>query len=387
MVRGTYGGECVELHSVYITDRGGRTRVAQLVDLTQVQWSRHRDEMSEANVIIQGAACSAQADILANIEPKRSEMVIYRGDKRVWEGPVNLVGWHQDWVEINAHDIMDYVYARPLSREWDNSYGSASGVTEVTTRMETIFNYEFTTEFTYAGDTGTVHVPAWESITPPANVQPYAVFHHFANEARTSAKTTAFQMTVGEHLDNYARSGGIDYTVVGRALHVWDVNRSIGQTRLLTEADFFGEVIVTAYGADHASIAFTVAQDGRFGGAGDDNSYYGPWAKIFTVFDEDDTNPPTQADLNSQAKRNLYGRTPVPVEVRVPDSSGIRLGPGLTLDDLVPGTHIPLLATLNARQMSQLQKLDRLVVTETAEGENIAVTLIPATREDSDEEP
>jgi hypothetical protein len=390
MVRGLWGGECVELHHVYITDRGGERRVAELVDLTLVRWGRVRDDISQAYVILQGGACAAQADILRNIEPKRSEMVIYRGTERVWEGPVNRIGWHSDWVEIDAHDIADYVFARPLSVEWDNSYGSVAGPTEVTTRLEQIINYEFTNPFSYLADDGVtpVVVPAWESLTTPANVQPHVVAHHFPNEARTSAKTSPFQMTVGEHLDNYARSGGIDYTVIGRALHIWDVSRpAMGQTQTLTEADFYGEIIVTAYGSDFAAIGFTVAQDGRFGGAGSTSDYYGPWAKIFTVFDEDNTDPPTQADLNSQARRNLFGRNPVPVEVRVPDNSGIRLSSGLTINDLVPGVYMPLLATLNARQMSQMQKLDHMTVEEGPEGETISVTLIPATRSDSDEEP
>jgi hypothetical protein len=385
MVRGLYGGDCVELHHAYITDRGGQRRIAELVDLTSVRWSRTRDAMSEASIIVQGGSCVAQAGLLSSIEPKRNELVIYRGDERVWEGPVNLVGWHSDYVEINAHDVMEYVYGRPLSKVWDNNYPNT---TEVTSRLEEILDYEFTTPFTYLASDGVtpINVPAWESITPPANVLPHIVAHHFPNEARTSARTTPFQMTVGEHLDNYARSGGIDYTVIGRAIHIWDVSRDLGRTKTLTEADFFGEIVVSAYGSSFAAVGFTVAQDGRFGGAGSNSDYYGPWAKIFTVFDEDETNPPTQADLNSQALRNLYGRSPVPVEVRIPDNSGIRLSASLGINDLVPGVHMPLLATLNARQMSQMQKLDKMECTETSEGESITVTLIPATRPDEDDE-
>jgi hypothetical protein len=291
---------------------------------------------------------------------------------------------------------MAYVMARPLSKEWDNRYrdnmdpatgdnlGPLTRPTEVTTRLETILNYELDTAMTYLANDGTtvVTVPAWEDITPPANVKPHVVVHHFPDEVRTSAYTKPYEMTVGEHIDNYAQRGGIDYTVVGRAIHIWDVNRHIGQTRTLTEADFFGEIIVTAYGSEFAALAFNVAQDGRYGGAGENNDYYGPWSKIYNVENEDDGEAPSQAYLNSQAQRNLVGRNPVPVEVRVPDSSGIRLSPGLSIDDLVPGVHIPLLATLNSRQMSQMQKLHKVVVTETAEGENIAVTLIPAAEEE-----
>jgi hypothetical protein len=111
---GVYGGECVEGHTVYVYDRGGMTRVGQILDVSSVRWTRDRDGVSEADIRIEGSACSAQAELLSEIEPKRSEIVIYRGQDRVWEGPVWRVGWHADYVEINAHDVMAYVMSTPL---------------------------------------------------------------------------------------------------------------------------------------------------------------------------------------------------------------------------------------------------------------------------------
>lgn len=76
----------------------------------------------------------------------------------------------------------------------------------------------------------------------------------------------------------------------------------------------------------------------------------------------------------------------MPVEVRVPDNSGVRLSHDLTIDDLVCGVQVPLRATLNARRLSQLQKIDLVTVTETADGETIQVTLSPANKPDEDGE-
>jgi hypothetical protein len=115
--------------------------------------------------------------------------------------------------------------------------------------------------------------------------------------------------------------------------------------------------------------------------------YYGPWSLIVTAFDEEGTTEATQSELNGQAARALNGRMPVPVEVRIPDGSGVRLSSTLTIHDLVPGVQVPLLATLNARKLSQMQKIDLVVVTETPEGEMIALTLTPATKPDEPEEP
>jgi hypothetical protein len=381
-VEGVFGGNCIEGHTVYLYDRGGMTRVGQLLDVSQVRWTRDRDGVSEADVRIEGAACSAQAALLAGIEPKRSEIVIYRGQERVWEGPVWRVGWHADYVEINAHDVMAYVFGTPLSKDWDNRYRATydddgnvitvlSQPTEVTSRINNILQYE---------------MQRWETISPPANVLPYLQIHHFPNEARTTAYTQPFEMTAGEHIQGLGRTGGIDWTVVGRSLHVWDVSRSLGKTRLLTEADFFSEVIITAYGADMAAEVYVIGKDGKYGHASAPSPYYGPWTMILTAYNEEGTDEPSQAELDSQASRNINGRQPVPVEVRVPDNSGIKLDETLTIHDLVPGVQVPLLATLNARQMSQLQKIDHVTVTENAKGETVQVTLTPATKPDDDVE-
>lgn len=359
--------ECVTGHSAYIYDRGGKNRIAQLKDLSQVRWGRRRDETSEGSIRISGSACSEQAEVLSLIEPKRHELVIYRGEDRVWEGPVWRVAWGAEDVEVYAHDVTAYLNGTPMTQGYSNAYPNVARVSD---RLDTIITNE---------------VQVWEELDPPANILPYLTVHHYPNEAETTAVTSAFQMTVGEHMDELAHRSGIDFTTVGRAIHIWDTSRSLGRLRTWTEADFFGEIIITAYGADHTEIAYVVTEDGRYGMAGSASSYYGPWSKIFTVYNEEGTEGPTQAELDSQAQRNIVGRSPVPVEVRVPDNSAVRLSHDLTIHDLVCGVQVPLRATLNARKLSQLQKIDIVTVTETADGEKIQVTLSPANVPDSDE--
>lgn len=386
IIRNEDGEEvCAKTHSAFIMDRGGKRRIGELTNLNLVRWERVRDDISSSLVQLSASSCSAQAELLEKIEPKRHEMCIYRGDERVWEGPINRAAWRPWGMELAAQDVAAYLFGRPLSKAWSSAYPATEPVTQ---RMMRIIEHELNQPFSYLASDGETHVqvPAWEQLDPPANVWPHVVRHAFPNEAETSAATEPFQMSVGEHLDNFARYGGIDYTAIGRSIHLWDTSRSFTQTRTVTSADFGGEVTVTAYGADFAALAFTVAQDGRYGGAGQNSDYYGPWAKIFTVYDEDETHPPSQADLNSQASRNLSGRNPVPVEVRVPDNSTVKLGSGLEIWHLVPGAHVPLLATLNSRKVSQMQKIQRVTVAEDGNGESIKLTLTPATREDSNEE-
>lgn len=378
--------DCVAGHVVYVMDRGGRRRIGILDSVSQVQWSRERDAVSEATVRIAMDDCSDQRELLEGIEPHRTEILIYRGRERVWEGVVWRTTDHPLYFEIFAKDVFAYVLYTPLSRVWSNRYPDTA---EMTTRIGDMLLYELTTAHTVPDPAGgaPLIVEPWEALDPPVNLIEHIVIHHWPNEARTSDYTAPFEMTVGQYIQSKARTGGIDYTVIGRAIHIWDTSRAIGETRPVTSADFDGDVIVTAYGADHTTFAYSVTEDGRYGVAGVPDNYYGPWATIYPVYNEDETEPPTDADLNSQAQRNVTGRIPVPVEVRIPDNSTIRLDDSLTINDLVPGVRVPLVAEGNVRTINQPQKLQRVRVTDDGTGEKVQVTLTPATRPDSDEVP
>lgn len=379
--------KCVTQHRAYIYERGGVQRIAQIHNIEKVEYERTRDDFSTAEVWISGTSCNDQRELLSRIATKRHELVIFRGNQRVWEGPLWRIGDEGTRIKFAARDVLVYLFGTALSREWDNSY-SGDGPTEVTSRFARIIEHELTTDReVYSTKGGTAVLPGWENIDPPANIIDHLTVHHFPNEARTSAKTLSTEMTVGDHLQGSSRTAGIDFTAVGRAIHIWDTSRNIGTIRTLTEADFFGRIIVTEYGADHTQAAFTAGTDGAYGEAlnTDNLDFYGPWATVYTTYNEEGTAGPNQSELNSQAIRNSMGRSPVPYEVRIPDNSSIRLEDTLALSDLVPGVHVPLRATINARAYSQIQKIDHVKVVETADKEEVLLTLLPAARPDSDE--
>lgn len=381
--------DCVKGHRAYIFDRGGEVKIDEVLDISFIEWGRIRDGISEARVVITGEACDTNVLLIEKIRTHRHELVIFRGEDRVWEGPLHRITSRPGEVEIVAKDVLTYLHATPMTRAWDNRYNSEAGVTEVTTRIGDIIAWELThsREQTVAGG-GTVTVPAWELLDQPINVLPHLQIHHWPNEARTTAYTLPYEMTVGEHLASLGRTSGIDYTAVGRAIHIWDVSRSLGRLEPMTSADFYADVIVSEYGSDHTQAAYVVGQEGVYGQALNQENldYYGPWTTIYTAYAEEGADAPTQAELNSQAQRNLSGRSPAPVEVRVPDNSGVVLTDLLTINHLVAGAQVLLRATMNARNIDQMQKIDSVTVREDANGETVQVTLTPATRPDSDEE-
>lgn len=596
------GEPCIEVHQAMIYDRGGTRRLWQLVDVAQVQWRRARSKQSTADLTITGEACRDQADVLALIEPRRHELVLFRNGERVWEGPIVQVGWFKDRATILAHDVTEYIRYTPLSKDWPNIEGG--GPLLMTDRVRDILEYELTTPYVMSVGTGEathdVTVPRWENLEAPANILPFLDVRN--GGVLTRSDTLGFELTVFEHLQNLARSG-LDYTTVGRKILIWDSADTIGRTRTLTDNDFYGDIQVYASGTDHFSVAHVVASapmelevpttppvadepeppqlvtlrenlfidprartltnkpwgkdydgpgnhtyqtitdpdgttwfqltyvstkdwaefpfyapmeahlDYRFrcrvrcsvpvpnaririshtggntsvtaikiplpagesiidvtqrfesdpspntcffidwegdgdgnlhemqgrvleftevsiersrttdqaipyfdgetedteeffyswtgaadasssiqegvvsenagsdivvGNAGGENDFYGVWTQVFTTENEEGTAEPSQEELNGQAGRKLVGRTPVPLEIRMPEGGSIRPSHDLTVADLVPGVEVPVLAVLNLRKVSQLQRLEALTVTETSTVETVGITLSPA---------
>lgn len=362
--------DCVSRHTVAIFDRGGITKIAELVDVASVTWSRVRDDISEASVFLSGAPCEAQNDLLSQLRSSRHEIVIYRGQERVWEGPITRLSGTRNTFEIHAKDVLHYAARTVMHAAYDNAYPNIGPVIE---RAQTILEVELARK---------------EAFSTPINVLPYLEPHIGPDDANTSASTEAYEMTVFEHIDSLAARGGLDYTVVGRSIHLWDVHsNAMGQTATVTQNDFLGDIVVTEYGMELATWAHVTNGEGVTGHAGADDPYYGEIEILHTA--EDENGDPTtvdQAELDGQAARNLAGRNPTPIEVRIPDNSSLNPNGVLAISDLVPGVWMPMRAEVIGFQIVQMQKLNTVTVTENGEGETIAVSMWPASIADAEEE-
>lgn len=378
---------CITGHSVDIHVRGGRQRVASLTTMSRVQWGRARDSKSQSVVEIAAENCAANERALDLLEPNFHEVVVFRGDDRVWEGPIRDIRWGPDGVRLISDDVKAYIDETPCSIAWPGP--DDGGDRYMTERIRQIIEYELTTP--YVMDVGLTSpdvrtVQRWETVVPPANMLPYLDVRASTGTGGilTTASVEAFQMTVGEHLDNLAR-GGLDFTTVGRSLVIWDSARELGRLQPLTEANFTGRVYVYAAGREFAAIGHVVAQGGQdddgvdlppaVGNAGGTHDYYGPWTRILTREDEEGSDTPSQEELNSQARRVIAGRSPVPVQVQA--EGNFLLSPGMDINDLVPGVVAPIRATLSARRVAQDQVIDSVTVDESATGESISVSFVP----------
>ena len=374
---------CVTRHSVAIYDRGGFTRLGVLLNLSRVEYTRILSNLATAVVQISAKNCGPQLATITGLAAKRHEMVIFRGDERAWEGVIVDLRWSSSGVEIYCEGVKSYLDGTPLSKAWPPPV--ADHGSPMTDRVSSILNYELTTPFTMQTDAGAIVVPRWESLDPPANILPFLEVRP-STTLLTFSDTTAFQMSVGKHLDDLAESG-LDYVEIGRKIVIWDSGKPLGKTRVLTNADFYGEPIVYTSGRDLAvmqhlfgnsdGLSETAEEDAPVvGHAGAPDDFYGVWSLSDASQSEDSDNV-SEATLQSQAKRRLRGRKPAPTQIVLPDGVGIRLNSSLSLNELVPGVTVPIRATMNLRPVYQDQRLHSLKVTETGDGETISGSFSP----------
>ena len=351
-------------HRAYVYDRGGKDRIGELTQKMLVRWDRDRDDISAATVTVDNPNSDC-TDLLNKIEPGRHELVIFRNGKRVWEGPITLPTFDRYSVSIEAHDVWHYSYRTIMHRAYNNAYPHISSAVS---RVTNILRQELVRK---------------ETLDPPINVLPHYRPYEIPGVARTSRSTKKYESTVWEEIDDMAAKGGIDYTAVGRATLVWDTHMPLSTTRVVTEKDFTNDITVSAYGMELATRTAVTDGLGRYGVAGGIDPYYGEWEVLNTAYQENEVDPTAQhipqRDLDAQAKRNLVGRVPTPVVVRVPDNSSLTPAAVEELFDfLVPGVWVPLRASSTVRQVEQMQKIDSLRFEETEAGEAVTIVMSPA---------
>lgn len=375
--------KCVQGHRAVITDRGGGTPIMELKDISEISWGRATSAVSSATVVVTGASCRRQSAKFPRIKAKRHELVIYRGGLRVWEGPIRTRKIGRNRFTLTAHDVLAYVQGRPISKYWPGPDGG--GPKSMTTRVQQILTYEMANSYVAPGTSPAATVPAWESISPAANVLPFLEVH--SGDVQTTAEVLPFAMTVLEHIDDLARSG-LDYTTVGRKIVVWDSAKALGQIRTLTEADIEGDPNLFSDGDELVTVQHVIGQADEdapntstesVGSYVRDMGYYGPWAKIHTRSEEISETENVQVVLSTQARTLSAGKVPVPVELQIGSAASLRLDGSLTISDLVAGVDVPVVAKLMGVEIQQTQKLLSLDVSETANGESIKATIGQAT--------
>lgn len=359
----TRNPEYCSRHTAYIYDRGGLRRIGAITQATTIQWGRQRDDISFAKVVVEMANMECQR-ILGQVRANRHELVIFDSENRRWEGPITNVSLTESGAVIEARDVMHYAYFTA------DRTGRKSIPTE--------------TVIERAAGLLTSELARKESLNPPINVVDHIKTFTSANDARTAKRSRPYGTTIFKDIDAMAIYSGLDYTVVGRSILLFDTHTRWAVLPQASQSDFEEELVLSEYGMQGATHSYATSHEGLVGAAPENavDPYYGEWEIIDNAYDEEGTDAPTQSVLNAQASRNLLGKNPPALYVRVPQNASLSPATNLHVEDLVPGVRIPVRAERMGRDVDQMQKLDAMKVTETGGSVRIQVTMSPASLND-----
>lgn len=347
----------------YIYDRGGTTPLGQINGIVRTKWNRQRDSFSTAEIVGRATAPDCCA-LMERTRSVRHELVIERDGERVWEGPItNLELSDGGGFTVTARDICFFLNRTVVKTTFSSAYPSIRAVTE---HAEAVIRAEMAN----GEDYGFNVLNGLQVFTNPET-------------ANTSTVTSAYEGYVWDMLDQLAQRSGLDYTVVNRSLMLNDTHQFLAQGRRLVDADFLAAPKVTEYGVELAVGNYVSGMDGAYGEVvvTEGLDYYGPIELLASSYGSGavDAEPPTQEELDEQATRNARSRYPAPIVLRVPENS--QLAPS-SVEDLfpwlVPGTAFPVYSNATCREIEQIQKLDRVSVEETSNGEKVSISLSSA---------
>jgi hypothetical protein len=367
-VKGALG---VGKHRVFVYDRGGKVMRGEITPMDRMTWHRRRDDMGYA-IINMNDFTEESLSLLRDTMCWAHELVIYRDDERVFEGPITRISDTPNGVEIEAKDVMAYVYRRIMRQGYNDTNRTIRGVkygprSVVDRAVQIVMN----------------------ALAPDdPNVLGYLTAFRFPDDAKQSRVVPDWSRTAWEEVDDLAATAGLDYTTVGRRIILWDTHRPIGRLPELRDKDFDSPPVITEYGMSLATTFGVTNNNGIYGYV---ERSRGPWGLIEQLASDyaeaegaaeqivtAEQRAQKEANLTTQAERNISNRWPTPIIVRVPDNSALSAEANIGINMLVPGVWIPLRAKGSIRELAQWQKLDSVTVEQTSQGEAVRVTMSPA---------
>lgn len=315
-----FGGPlgCADNYRVYAYDRGALDMIGEIKPIQRLQWSRVRDDISNALLTTAGFGPDC-CDLLNSLRSMRHELVIFRDEERVWEGPITRVAFASDGVEIEARDVMQYIYRRicrlgynhrypfnidPEPDKKKKKYGNP-----VTDTVRLLITQALVPNHTPLPDDP--HEPPEFAFGYDPNILKYlTIFPPKAIDAlkqgnsREARQLYVMQKTVWEEIDDMAANAGIDYTVAGRRIMVWDTSNPIGRTVPLDDSAFMANPIVTEYGMSLATCSVVTDGKGFYGIDGGYDSYYGTVEILASSYSE--STAPDKAGIPTYRKLQDY---------------------------------------------------------------------------------
>jgi hypothetical protein len=212
---------------VYLYDRGARQRLYRFEAgaVLDLEWARVLSDTSTATLEVDARLCDC--NWLGMMRAARHELVIYRDDDRVWEGPVTRIAYSPTNVQIVAKDVSWWLRRRAL----DAFFRTGNVVDLGVALIQQALLYD------------------------DPNVRPWLVANNIKGEQFTAAYNRADGYYI-DALDDLVESG-MDWTVIGRRFVLWASVNKIAQTTMLrTPEDLAAQITVYEDGESIATRAF-----------------------------------------------------------------------------------------------------------------------------------
>ena len=115
----------------FVYDRGGNVLRGEITPLVDITWSRVRDDISKVTLHLTEWDRTSR-EFLRTLRTWTHEIVVFREvngkSTRVWEGPITRISGNQESLEVEAWDVMAYVYRRIMRQGYNDAYRVVNGV-------------------------------------------------------------------------------------------------------------------------------------------------------------------------------------------------------------------------------------------------------------------
>lgn len=337
-------------HTASILDRSGAV-VCNLDALVDVEWGRALNETAtaRARVVPQGDCCQC----MGGVRTWRHRLVIWRGSVPVFDGPIVLVEWTADGVEVSASDVSAWLAHR--LPHTDMSFSD----TDLTIIARDVIADAFTPD------------------DPGVSVEIVAPALIFGDRSYSIDVDLSL-----DHLRDLA-STGIDWTVAGSRILLMGTGfcDSIGS---LSDTDFpQGLRVVEDGGALATRWVLWAAPDADGtlikATAGGTDDYYGLLESVHDSQAPQDQGAASildQTSANAAAADLLSTSVPAPVFI---DTGAGPLSPQASIDvaSIICGYCLQIASTATCREVAAVQKVVEVRVSESSDGESAQVLCGP----------
>lgn len=335
-------------HHAQVLDRTGAV-VCEADSLTQVDWGRMLSDTASARAFIvpQGDCCQRAA----NIRTMRHRLVIWRGGRPVFDGPIQTVEWSADGVSLTAYDWSSLLDRRLPHSDMDFIN---TDLCDIAAAMVS---------------------DALLPDDPGLSVEVVASSNVYGDRS--------YRIDVGRSLDHLRdlADTGMDWTVAGsRILLMGDsFCYSIGS---LSDNDFPQGLRVVEDGGALVSrwVMWAGPQGTIKASSGGLHDYYGLLESVHDALAPQDLGAASvldQTSADAAVASLLASSLPAPVFI---DTGAGPLAPTAPVEvsSLVPGYCLQISSVATCREVTAVQKIFEVRVSETSQGESVQVICAPA---------